>query len=324
MGCEEQIAFKALSRATHPDYPDITVTAVVAYSGIPGRVFADAASAVDARKFAASIPELNPHVLRLVPEEDIPSILYIKKPFTFDGKDWARILGRGKGWTVYKGDIGMFIQNEGNRNLALIPRIQTIQSKFRQRPAQSLFTLPAIKAIFGENSVNSISQDGSFTFKGRRYTKEGFLYCDTDEVELCRPADDIPTQKEFQMFRESGLMTEDTLTRTLSRLEQLKISIGSRVFVVQGEFRGLIGRIIDIAENEVTIFIDSLNYVQQLLKSEVRTTYRIGDEIQICNGKYCGSVGWIVDAQDHTVTVVNVEKDMEVIALRCQSHLNIG
>jgi len=314
VGCEEQVAFKALSRATHPNSPENMVRAVVARTGLPGWVFAEAASIIHARNFAASIAELNPRVLKLVPHEDIRSILYVKYPFALEGKDWARITGRGRGWSAYKGDIGMIVPKEGRTILVIIPRIKTTHYKSRHRPAQALFTLPTIKATFGENSAHAVSADGSFAFKGRRYTKEGFLYCDTNEVDLCRPADDIPTQEEFQMFKECSLICEGTFARTVSRLEQLKISTGSRVFIVQGEFRGLLGRVADMAENEVTVFIDSLNHVQQMLKSAVRMTYRIGDEVQICNGDLRGSVGWIVDVQDQTVTVVDVDKDMEVLS----------
>lgn len=174
--------------------------------------------------------------------------------------------------------------------------------------------LSTIKATFRENSIDTVSADGLFTFKGKRYTKEGFLYCDTNEVDLCRPADDIPMQEEFQFFKKCGLINEGTLTRTVSRLEQLKISTGSCILIVQGKFWGLLGKVADVAENEVTVFIDSLNHIQQMLKSAVRTTYRIGDEVQISNGDLRGSMGWIVDVQDQMVTVVDVYKDMEVLS----------
>lgn len=314
MGCEEQIAFKALAMAAHPDSHENMVRAVIARTGLPGRVFAATASVVHARKFAGSMAELNPRVIKLVPHEDVPSILYAKNPFRLDGKDWARVAGRGRGWSMYKGDIGMIATNETAPKLVLIPRIKTSSSNSRQRPLQTLFTLSTMMATFGKNSVHSIHGDGSFSFKGRRYTKEGFVYCDTNEVDLYRPTDDIPTQKEFHMFKQCDLMTADTLKRTTTRLEQLKISIGCRVIIVQGEFRGLLGMVSDVAENEVTVVIDSLNHVQEMLKSAVRATYRIGDEVQICNGNLRGSVGWIVDVQDQMVSVVDVDKDMEVLS----------
>jgi ribosomal protein L24 len=313
VGFEEQITFKALARAIHPDRPEIIANAVIAHPGLPGRVFIETSSAVDAQNFATSIAELNPRVIRLVPHEDIPSILHVKSPFCFDGKDWARISGTGKGWSLYKGDIGMIVPYEGRKTVIVIPRIKTSFSRDRHRPAQAPFPPYIARAIFGEYSINSNSSDGSFTFKGRRYTKEGFLYCALDEVDLRRPADDIPTQKELDIFKECSLMNEVTLSRIASRLEQLKITIGSRVAVVQGDFRGLFARVVDTAENEVTVIIDSLGHFQQMSISAVRTTYRIGDEVRICNGIHIGIVGWIVDIQEQTVTVVNTEKEMEVL-----------
>ena len=286
---------------------------MIARPGLPGRVFAETSSAIDARNFAESIAELNPRVIRLVPHEDIPTILYVKNPFSFEGKDWGRLTGRGRGWSIYKGDIGMIVEYEGRKTVVVIPRIQTSLSRDRHRPMQAPIPPHVVRARFGEDSINSISGDGSFGFKGKRYTKEGFLYCHMDEVDLCRPADDIPTQKELHTFKECSLMNEKTLSRTTSRLEQLKIKTGCRVAVVQGEFRGLLGRITDAAENEVTVFIDSLDHVQQMSIAAVRTTYRIGDEVQVCNGNHQGSVGWIVDVQEQTVTVVNAALDMEVL-----------
>jgi len=273
----------------------------------------EAASAIEVHIFATSTAELNPRAFRLVPPEDVSSIFYIKNPFTFDGKDWARISGRGKGWSVYKNDIGMIASNGGSPILVVIPRIRTSHSKTRHRPEQKLFPLTVAKAFFSENSIEEDYPRGSFRFNDQRFLTEGFLYCDIDKVDLCRPADDMPTQIDLQTFKACSIMNRDSLARTTLRLEQSKVVSGSRITIIHGEFRGLLGRVIDTAENEVTILIDSLNHTQSMLKSTVRSAYRVGDEIQIYNGKYSGNIGWIVDVDDQMVTVVNVEKDMEAI-----------
>ena len=141
---------------------------------------------------------------------------------------------------------------------------------------------------------------------------EGFLYCALNEIELCRPAYDIPTTKELDIFRKCCLSNKGALSKTSTRLEQQKICPGTQVTVVQGEYRGLIGEIINMQENEVSIFINSLNQVEQLLKDMVRLTFWVGDEVRVCNGIYNSNVGWVVDVQEHTVTIINIEKDMEV------------
>ena len=313
VGHEEQAAFKALSRATNPDMPDMTVRAVIARPSLPGRVFAEAASARDVQKLAAAIDELNTRVVRLVPYDDVPSILYVRNPFSLEGKEWARITGRGKGWSVYKGDIGMIVQHEGKMVIIVIPRIKTVRFKDRQRPDQALYPAHVLKPIFGEDSIQVCAVDGSFMFNRKKYTKEGFLYCPVDEVDLCRPADDMPTWKELDIFRDCILMGKDTMVRTMTWLEQTKICTGTRVIIVQGEFRGLLGRITEVGENEVSVFIESLDQIEHVLNSAVRSTLRIGDEVRVCKGSYVGNVGWVVDVQHQTVTIVNLEKDMEVL-----------
>lgn len=274
----------------------------------------EAASARDVQKFATTTDELNPYVLRLVPYEDVPSILYVKNPFSLEGKEWVRITGRGKGWSVYKGDIGMVVQHQGNKIVLMIPRIKMFSSNDRRRPDQARHPAHVLSTVFGEDSIKARTVDGSFTFKGRSYTKEGFLYCSLNEVEISRPADDMPTSKELDIFRGCSLMNEDTLARTMTWLGQTMIDTGTRVIVVQGEFRGLLGWVTEVGTNEVSVFIESLDHIAQVLKSAVRATFRIGDEVRVCNGTHAGSIGWVVDVQQQTITIVNVDKDIEVFA----------
>lgn len=209
----------------------------------------------------------------------------------------------------------MVVEHQGNKMVVVIPRIKTFRSKDRQRPEQTLYSANALKRIFGEDSIETCTGDGSFTFKRRRYMKEGFLYCTLLEVDLYRPADDIPTWKELEIFRKCSLIGEDTLARTMTRLEQMNIHLGARVFIVQGEFRGLHGRVTEVGEYEFSVFIECLDHNEQVLKSSVRSTFRIGDEVRVRNGDHTGSVGWVVDVQQQMVTIINVEKDMEVFCI---------
>ena len=166
------------------------------------------------------------------------------------------------------------------------------------------------KAFFSENSIEEDYPHSSFTFNDQSFLMEGFLYCNIDKVDLCRPADDMPTQIKLQTFKACSIMNRDSLTRTTLHLEQSKIVTGSCITIIHGEFRGLLGKVIDTAENEVTIFIDSLNHTQSMLKSTVRSAYCIRDKIQIYNGKYSGNISWIMDVDDQMVTI---KKDIEAI-----------
>ena len=175
VGCEEEMVFKALNRATHPDNPDRLAKSVIGRGSIPGRVFVEVNSESDARTFALSIAELNPNAIRLVPAEELLSVLYIKNPFSFDDRNWAKLTGRGTGWSLYKGDIGMVVTQNGVKTVVVIPRIKTSESIDIPRPQPSLFPAHVLINLFGDGCVSSRSSDGSFTFNGRRFTKEGFI-----------------------------------------------------------------------------------------------------------------------------------------------------
>ena len=315
VGCEENVVFKALSRATHPNTPDVSVKSVIAQPSYPGRVFVETGSTSTARTFAASIAELNPNIIRIVPKEEMTSVLYIRNPFSFHRKHWARISGHGRGWGFYKGDIAMVVEHEGQKCIIAIPRIKTKVCDDRQRPQQALFPACVLKTMFGEDSVISRSPDGpdgSFTFEQTTYTKEGFLYCPMNQVNLCKPADDLPTQNELETFKGCSLIGSDIYAKTSSRLAQMKITTDIRVMIIQGEFRGSIGKVVEVAENEVAIFLEPLDRVERILKSAVRIAFHIGDEVRICSGIHQGIVGWVVDIQEFTVIIINFEKELEV------------
>lgn len=302
-----------MNRATHPSNPHLLAKSVIGRRSIPGRVFVEVHSEADARSFAMSITELNPNTVRIVPVEEMVSILYIKNPFSFDVTNWARLTGRGTGWKIYKGDIAMVVPRDGVKSVVVIPRIKTADSINSPRPQQSLFPAHILTNLFGPGCTSSISLDGSFTFQGKRLTKEGFLYQDLSKVDVFKPGGDLPTDLELETFKACSLMDDKILNEAISRLSRLKVTLGARVVVVDGDFKGLVGRVIEMGDNEVAVDVETQDHVERVNLSSVRVTFRLGDQVQINQGPHSGRTGWIVDVQDYMVTVINVEHAIEVI-----------
>ena len=271
----------------------------------------------DARTFALSIVELNPNAIRIVPAEELLSVLYIKNPFSFDDRNWAKLTGRGTGWSIYTGDIGMVVTQNSVKTVVVIPRIKTSESIDMLRPQQSLFPAHVLINIFGDDCISSSSSDGSFTFKGRRFTKEGFLRHKLSEVDVYRPADDLPTELELEIFKECSMMDDKILNDAVSRLARIKIVLNDRVVVVEGDFKGLVGTVVERGDNEVAVDVETQDQIERVNLSAVRVAFRLGDQVQIKQGPHSGRIGWIVDVQDLTVTVINVELDLEVIMNSC-------
>jgi ribosomal protein L24 len=310
-----------MNRATHPSDPHLQVKSVIGRCSIPGRVFVEVHDETNARSFAMSIAELNPNAVRIVPVEEMLSVLYIKNPFSFDDMNWARLTGRGAGWRIYKGDIAMVIPQNGVKLLLVIPRIKTADSVNSPKPQQSLFPAHVLANLFGAACISSISPDGSFSFQGKRMTKEGFLYQNVSEVDVFRPGDDLPTVLELETFKACSFMDDKILNEANSRLSRLKVALDARVVVVEGDYKGLVGRVIEIGENEAAVDVETQDHIERVHLSSVKMAFRLGDQVQITQGPHSGRTGWIVDVQDHVVTVINVEHRIEVILHSCYRYV---
>jgi len=110
------------------------------------------------------------------------------------------------------------------------------------------------------------------------------------------------------------------LNDTVSRLARIKIKLNDRVVVVEGDFKGLVGTVVERGENEVAVDVETQDQIERVNLSAVRVAFRLGDQVQINQGPHSSRIGWIVDVQDLTVTVINVELGIEVIMNSCYVH----
>jgi len=129
---------------------------------------------------------------------------------------------------------------------------------------------------------------------------------------MFRPADDLPTFEELEMFKECSLMDDKLLAEMVSRLSRLQVILGMRVIVVEGDFRGLVGRVMEVGDNKVAVDVESQDHVERVNISFVRMAFRLGDQVRIKQGPHRGCTAWIVDVQYLMVSVINVEQALEV------------
>ena len=147
------MAFKVLSRATHPTHPEILAKSIFARSTLPGRVYAEVSTLAQATNLAAAIQELNTSAVRLVPAEDMLARLQVPNPYSFPPQSWARIRGTGKGWGVYRGDVVLVAEVNNQSSVVVVPRISHYTMKSGTRPEQALRPPFALRAVFGSEIV---------------------------------------------------------------------------------------------------------------------------------------------------------------------------
>ena len=315
------MAFKVLSRATHPTHPEILAKSIFTRSTLPGRVYAEVSTLAQATNLAAAIQELNASAVRLVPAEDMLARLQVPNPYSFPPQSWARIRGTGKGWGVYRGDVVLVAEVNNQSSVVVVPRISHYTTKSGTRPEQALRPPFALRAVFGSEIVSDVANEQLVTFRGQSFTPEGFIVWPLSGVDLMRPQDDLPSKELLDIFQQCPSLLEDTYLKASASLLSLQIKAGDWVKVIRGDYRGIFGRVTRVDEKAVAVYVESQGLEEEILVDSVRRVFRIGDQVKILRGAHAGSTGWVVDVLRGSVKVLNIEKSFEVCKINCHSRL---
>ena len=314
------MAFKVLSRATHPTYPEILAKSIFARSTLPGRVYAEVSTLAQATNLAAAIQELNANAVRRVPAEEMLARLQVPNPYSFQPQSWAQIRGTGKGWGVYRGDVALVAEVNDRPSVVVVPRISHYTLKSGTRPKQALQPPFVLRTAFGSEIVSDIVANGQLvTFRGQSFTPEGFIVSPLSGVDLMRPQDDLPSKELLDIFRQCPSLFEDTYLKASASLSSWQINTGDRVKVIRGEYRGIFGKVTRVDEKAVAVYMESQGFEEDILVDSVRRVFRIGDQVMILRGTHAGSTGWVVDVLPGSVKVLNVEKSFEVCKINRRS-----
>lgn len=310
-GYEELAVFKILQRATHPTMGENLARSVIAHPSRPGRVYAEVSTMKEACHLAATIQELNRAVVRPVPRDELTEVLHVKS-LPKSPQTWAKVWGKGPAWKPYKGDVGLLEQLGEKMVLLLVPRIAFVPAADKaDRPAQMLALGPNVASAFGKEAVKEHA-DGSFSFKGRKYTGKGFLVVDIDDIEIIQAPETTPSVLELEFFLVNELLEQETFERAERAILKSRLKAGDRVKIISGDFRGIIGFVEEVREDEFVVDLPSQGLVETFFRSLVRAAFRIGDEVKVVEGPYKGVTGWVIEAVPDGLRVMNLEKSLEV------------
>ncbi|KAF8872750.1 hypothetical protein CPB84DRAFT_1753491 [Gymnopilus junonius] len=226
---------------------------------------------------------------------------HITNPHTtmFRPSSWACVRGVASKWRAYRGDVGMIKQIGeliGVIHLVLLLLLRLPLEPVNEwsiLPKQKPASISGLRAAFGNKSV-SVNEDGSFNFKCRFYTIEGYLSISLSDIDIMVGDMCIPSTSEFGFFVESGLVDVALNATTHAAFLSFGLSVGAHVRIIGGDFHGLVGHVYDVMENEYII----------------------------------GLVGWVINCSmghgDKQVTVVNQSTDSETIVLESQLDFHDG
>ena len=280
---------------------------------MPGRIYAEVSTIEQARQLAKAIGDLNTHVLRPVPSEELPNIIRVSKP-TIKHQSWVRVRGVTKAWKHYRGDIGL-VETSGQKNiLLLIPRIPAVPGlPSEDRPVQALAQRQTIIANFGPDAIRD-QRHKTFSFQRRTYTDKGLLMIDYNDSHTISGCNILPSMLEWNLFKESEILASDTINRTESAILASRIKPQDRVKIVGGSMHGLLGVVVEVCESECVVHIPSQNLSETIHQYQLRANFRVGDEVKVVSPPHAGLIAWVIGENNGRCKIMNLSKEIEVRA----------
>ena len=233
MGSEEAVVFKILERALHPSNArDLSVSVVA--TPTPGRIYAESPSFAQVTRLARSFKELDSRNISPVPRESFFEILNFTPSHMH--WPWARVRGNRGKWRWYVGNTGLITKIGGvqKKYLALIPRISDSDKaqQTQSRPPQAL----AVCRDLELRGAARAELHGNFLWKGKKFSAEGLLLVDLDDIDILPSFKPLPSSTELACFRSTPLLSTIEANKTSQQIAQIRLKTGDRVKVISGPY----------------------------------------------------------------------------------------
>lgn len=191
------------------------------------------------------------------------------------------------------------------------------------KPPQQLFNADDVRAAFGDKSVSYAR--GSFHFENDEY-KDGFCIKDI-RVSALNTEDIQPSLDEINQFdqtekKASGMDDDDDAPPAESTTDNINFQLiaqaakrsataalqpGDHVQVVEGGSQGLSGTVVSIVNEKVFITSEEIQELREIevLLSEVRKMFRVGDHVRVLVGAHTGQTGLVLSTQGDTLNFLS-------------------
>lgn len=84
------------------------------------------------------------------------------------------------------------------------------------------------------------------------------------------------------------------------------------VKIIEGDEKGLYGRIIEIKGNEADVFLPENGLTSTLPLSSLRKNIKVGDAVRVTAGDHQGFIGWVVNKDDDDLSIFDDKTGNEV------------
>lgn len=205
---------------------------------------------------------------------------------------WIRVRS-GK----YKGDLGLLHSVDKSTLICavyLVPRIRLDRKRKRGRPIQSLFDVSLVQGRYGEQSVQK--RNGVFLFKDNCYEMR-LLQASYHLSNLATEGINA-REEELDFFRKVPELWDR------ANIFISPIKIGDRIRVISGPYIGMAGNIVNLSTMTATFSQNGSNQdAVEVLMTEIRKDFALGDFVQIISGSNRGTSGFVVGIEGQTACI---------------------
>jgi transcription elongation factor SPT5 len=302
-------------------------------SAMQGYVYIEARKQAEVTKATIDMTFAYSSQMTLIPQNEMPDLLRVKKQKTIKHGDFVRI----KRPLKYAGDLALVElveENQSEATVKLVPRIDyTVNDdpngQKRKRP---IGTRPPPKLFFdadarklSNNRMLLTRGKNNFTYLSDEYA-DGFLIktlkfsaIDTENVN--------PSLEEASVFAtegrgEDGVQTQEIDLGKIAALMREaggEYLAGDAVVIFSGEQQGVKGKVAGIQADVVTIAVSEGPLKGKRIEApakSIRKLFDVGDNVKVLqNSKYRGESGTVLKVSDEKVTLLTDSTRQEIVVL---------
>lgn len=280
-----------------------------------GHIFIEAMRSGDVRLAVEGLNDVNADSIRQVKLAEIPQIFAPdpSRDITVTPFSFARIVGG-----LYEGDLAMILGDEedGKVLVKLVPRLSPLDSREKTRPPPKLFNPEQHPSA--QMSGNNMSKP-RYLLK-REVFEDGFLL-KKFALKALKMNISAPSFEEYNIFvsREDE-ETKEKILKTLVEQTQRRrkfeknLSRGERVIVMNGDYIGSRGTVVDIEGPSVVVKLDDSASGETIAftPAEVGKLFEPGERVEVTEGKHKGVRGVVDRVQGGRVFLISDNKKEQI------------
>lgn len=257
---------------------------------------------------ALGIEELKPSRIFPVAQELWFRLLKTKSNvFRPRSQGWVRLRGCSIFGKQHKNDLALVcsVGRSGLLEVIIVPRTNLGSTKRCREWEWSSPRILTTQQLLSISEAGSDDPDGDEIRleSGFTFTCDGFQVLKDVDLESYIPVEALPTLDELQVFTQSRRLLPDTYTHAQNLISRHQIQLGHRVMVLSGEFRELVGNVVEVSQDSIIVYLPSQDYKYETMIHNLRKEFRIGDEVSIIAGDHIGTDGWITQLESSHVTI---------------------